>query len=529
MWNANKRRERRQLDLEMTADFYRNKVEGIDLAFGSLRLMKNDYINVTEFYNDGINQCPALVMTDFKDWHVRKLKKTTYRLLDNPFVLDPASKIELLRWDSGLQQRTESRRGALTLGNLAFITPYLVIEVDRNNLLEDALNQLIRAQIGPSSSNSASRLKKPLRIIFKGEEGVDQGGVAKEFFQLLVEQLFNPDFGMFVFHPETRYMWLQKDSMEAFIQFELVGIVLGLALYNNIILDINFPLAIYKKLLSSDGNTTLAKPFRSTATGGLTPADPGTGNPSPADPGTGNPSPADMPSHMRNSAAMLMDFLLPGAAASGFNLALDSNNGELNDDTSLPAYEPCLEDLEEFDPMVVKSLRQLLAMPPGQVSDLCLTFSVDVECFGATTTLDLKTKEIVANDALESLEVVTAENREEFVKTILRYYLVDSIKPQFDAFYKGFHRCCGGPVLKLFHATELNLAICGSPGDLDFHQLEEGTQYQDGYTADSPTVKYFWRVAHSLPQEEKKKLLFFITGKENALVWPSFQGPTARQ
>ena len=35
-------------------------------------------------------------------------------------------------------------------------------------------------------------LRKQLRVEFKEEEGIDEGGLQKEFFQLLVEQLFDP-------------------------------------------------------------------------------------------------------------------------------------------------------------------------------------------------------------------------------------------------------------------------------------------------------------------------------------------------
>ena len=38
-------------------------------------------------------------------------------------------------------------------------------------------------------------LKKQLYVEFDGEEGVDEGGVSKEFFQLIVEEIFNPDIG----------------------------------------------------------------------------------------------------------------------------------------------------------------------------------------------------------------------------------------------------------------------------------------------------------------------------------------------
>lgn len=38
-------------------------------------------------------------------------------------------------------------------------------------------------------------LKKQMVVEFEGEQGLDEGGVSKEFFQLIVEQIFNPDYG----------------------------------------------------------------------------------------------------------------------------------------------------------------------------------------------------------------------------------------------------------------------------------------------------------------------------------------------
>ena len=40
-------------------------------------------------------------------------------------------------------------------------------------------------------------LKKQLFVEFDGEQGLDEGGVSKEFFQLIVEELFNPDIGLY--------------------------------------------------------------------------------------------------------------------------------------------------------------------------------------------------------------------------------------------------------------------------------------------------------------------------------------------
>lgn len=40
-----------------------------------------------------------------------------------------------------------------------------------------------------------NNLKKQLVVEFEGEQGIDEGGVSKEFFQLVVDEIFNPDFG----------------------------------------------------------------------------------------------------------------------------------------------------------------------------------------------------------------------------------------------------------------------------------------------------------------------------------------------
>lgn len=78
---------------------------------------------------------------------------------------------------------------------------------------------------------------------------MDQGGVQKEFFQVIVNMLLDPAYGMFVYDEETRFCWINGASLESEKEFELVGIIVGLALYNGVILDVNFPTLLYKKLL----------------------------------------------------------------------------------------------------------------------------------------------------------------------------------------------------------------------------------------------------------------------------------------
>jgi len=52
---------------------------------------------------------------------------------------------------------------------------------------------------------------------------------------------------------ETQTFWFNASSYENERQFMLIGIVLGLAIYNNVILDVHFPMVVYRKLMGKLG------------------------------------------------------------------------------------------------------------------------------------------------------------------------------------------------------------------------------------------------------------------------------------
>lgn len=120
---------------------------------------------------------------------------------------------------------------------------YLQLQINRNNILEDSMNQI---------TNTNLSLKNPLKITFVGEPGDDAGGVKKEYFQILVKSIFNENSDMFTTMNNDSFYWFNGLSYEPTIMFEFIGIVLGLSIYNNTLLDIKFPRLIYKKLISSD-------------------------------------------------------------------------------------------------------------------------------------------------------------------------------------------------------------------------------------------------------------------------------------
>lgn len=140
------------------------------------------------------------------------------------------------------------------------IQPHLVLRIRREYLIEDSLRQI---------SSNEMELKKSLRIEFVGEDGVDAGGLRKEWFLLLVRELFDPQYGMFTWDEDSNLCWFNPASFETSDQYFLVGTVLGLAIYNSTILDIHLPLAVYKKLLGLTVTLEDLKVFRPAFSKGL--------------------------------------------------------------------------------------------------------------------------------------------------------------------------------------------------------------------------------------------------------------------
>lgn len=171
------------------------------------------------------------------------------------FILTPAKKVIALYYDSRIRMYSERNLSMFTAVNYfggdneIGPRPYLKVKVRRDHIIDDALVELEMVAMG-----SPKDFKKQLVVEFVGEQGIDEGGVSKEFFQLVVEEIFNPDFGMFTYQEDTKTVWFNSSPFENEAQFTLIGIVLGLAIYNNIILAVNFPMVVYRKLMGGHGS-----------------------------------------------------------------------------------------------------------------------------------------------------------------------------------------------------------------------------------------------------------------------------------
>ena len=223
-------------------------------------------ISYEAFYNGAVNDVID-VRKDFLAYANSRQRSTgemtlrgkIFTFAEHPFLLDLSYKSLLLHYHSRIEQQHEVQNTIHSLmaihmlgGTVDTITQddfALKIVVDREELLKTTLQEL---------SSKSDKYKKPLRVHFKGEEGIDEGGVRKEFFQLLIKQIFDPEFGMFE-ETSNHYQWFRPHILcgERDEEFEFVGLLFGLAIYNSIILDVQFPLIIYQMLLGHKPDTSL--------------------------------------------------------------------------------------------------------------------------------------------------------------------------------------------------------------------------------------------------------------------------------
>lgn len=81
----------------------------------------------------------------------------------------------------------------------------LKIELNRETLCDDSFCFL--SNLKPEYARSQFLIK------FKDEEGVDYGGVGKEWFHLLSSEIFKPSYGLFVVNSESNQLEINKHSI----------------------------------------------------------------------------------------------------------------------------------------------------------------------------------------------------------------------------------------------------------------------------------------------------------------------------
>ena len=91
------------------------------------------------------------------------------------------------------------------LGAMQHQTGHCRIETSRDNVFEESYRQVMKMRVRD--------LKKKLLIRFRGEEGLDYGGIAREWLYLLSHEMLNPYYGLFQYSRDDIYtLQINPDS-----------------------------------------------------------------------------------------------------------------------------------------------------------------------------------------------------------------------------------------------------------------------------------------------------------------------------
>ena len=94
-------------------------------------------------------------------------------------------------------------------------------------------------------------LRRKIYVSFDGEEGLDYGGVAREWFFLLSHEILNPKLKLFE-STESNSLVISPSSVEVddhITKFQFIGRIIAMSLYHGKLIDTGFSLPFYKKML----------------------------------------------------------------------------------------------------------------------------------------------------------------------------------------------------------------------------------------------------------------------------------------
>ncbi|XP_077067445.1 NEDD4-like E3 ubiquitin-protein ligase WWP2 isoform X1 [Siphateles boraxobius] len=123
---------------------------------------------------------------------------------------------------------------------------HVKISVSRQTLFEDSFQQIMNMK--------PYDLRRRLYIIMRGEEGLDYGGIARQWFFLLSHEVLNPMYCLFEYAGKNNYC-LQINPASSInpdhlTYFRFIGRFIAMALYHGKFIDTGFTLPFYKRMLN---------------------------------------------------------------------------------------------------------------------------------------------------------------------------------------------------------------------------------------------------------------------------------------
>ncbi|KAB5581409.1 hypothetical protein PHYPO_G00175350 [Pangasianodon hypophthalmus] len=222
---------------------------------GNKRAERSRQVALTEFYIEEIGTSPQLLQRDVTLWRqikwgeVLEVEHTPAIFCRYPFLLDLKSKIIILNYVASITQMVHQFiHDDVAAGGMfqeaykwEVPTPILQLKLRRTALLEDTFRQLDNAD--------HDNFKKTLVVQFVEDSKLTEVN-KRDFFLHAFDELLAPESRMFMRNDSKTMIWFPAKPAHDSKRYFLFGILCGLALYNNNIVHMPFPLALFKKLVS---------------------------------------------------------------------------------------------------------------------------------------------------------------------------------------------------------------------------------------------------------------------------------------
>jgi hypothetical protein len=124
------------------------------------------------------------------------------------------------------------------------------LPVLRSDLFASSFNAVMAIKTDPTGI--CIDLRKRIFIMFTGEQGLDYGGLAREWFFLLSHEMLNPMYCLFKYSTNNYTLSVNPASginPEHLQYFQFVGRVIAMAIFHDRFIDNGFTIAFYKTLL----------------------------------------------------------------------------------------------------------------------------------------------------------------------------------------------------------------------------------------------------------------------------------------
>lgn len=446
---------------------------------------------------------------------------------DFTFAIDTIGKATLLRMESDMLMRLEAQDSFFRAIFDGVQETCLTLKVRREHIIEDTLDQI--------EGLESHQLRRQLRVQFVGEAGVDQGGLVKEFFQLVVRKIFDPKYGMFNWYDDTGLYWFtyceqvcpccraidsniaedKEFSHPQNQEYFLVGVLVALAIYNGVLIETPLPSVVFEKMLSEnlcvDAKLSHLAAFDSHLARGLTAF-------------------VALSEIQKSNDLISQSLPLDNSISMGIEKQIkeveDLNSKELISQLIPEIERPCneknLTSTERYvsDTLIINcddesqsiKLNSQIHQRNEKVFEVNVEkdyeniyeYTADVRCADGRP----RQFSLIQGDEQQPMTVErNLESHRKYVDLYCDLLINRLVGMQFSAFVAGIEAVLGVDRRSLIYkmtADELESIVCGATA-LDLGEWRRVVTYEGGYNEESPVIKWFWSwVTNYLSPEEEE-------------------------